>query len=148
LEGVPRYKFNGGKPVLDPEHCECGHGLREHARPRKPDHVPAGEEVDQEIRPCLECSCEDFHGEPYVEHEYSDKLLLALLAAKKPRDYGTKRIERTLSIDWDRLPDHLVARIARGEDAQAVIASAAEDGVRLLASGAELGGPGGDEADD
>jgi hypothetical protein len=141
FEGVRRYKFNGGKPVLNPEKCECGHGLRGHARPRKPDHVPEGEEVDQEIRPCLECSCEDFHGAPYFEHEYSDKLLLALLAARKPREYGTKRIERTLPIDWDRLPDHLVARIARGEDAHAVIASAAEDGVRLLASGAELGGP-------
>jgi hypothetical protein len=40
------------------------------------------------------------------------------------------------------LPDHLVARIARGEDVNAVLASAADEGERyLLKSGAELGGP-------
>jgi hypothetical protein len=104
--------------------------------------VPEGEEADQTVRPCVSCSCEDFLGAPYYEHEYSDKLLALLLGAKKPKEYATRRIEHTRQIDWDRLPDHLVARIARGEDVNAVLASAADEGERyLLKSGAELGGP-------
>jgi hypothetical protein len=146
-EGVKRYKFGpDGEPKRHPEQCECGHELVSHARPRKPDHVPDGEDVDQTVRPCLACSCEDFKGAPYWEHDYSDKLLLALLGARKPRQYATKRIETTKTlrnINWDALPDALVARIARGENPLAVLASAADEGAeRMLASGAVLGGPG------
>jgi hypothetical protein len=137
MEGEPRYRFSGATPVRHPENCECGHNVREHAKPPEDD--------DKGPRPCraFGCDCDRFYGEPYVEHERSDRLLGKLIEAKKPREYATRRVEYTRQIDWDRLPDHLVARIARGEDVNAVLASAADEGERyLLKSGAELGGPG------
>jgi hypothetical protein len=145
-EGLRSYKFDkNGNPLRHPKRCECGHRLEEHEKPQLVTQKATSdgpEPVTTEVRACLACTCEDFHGEPYYELNVSDKLLQTLLRAKKPKEYATRRIEHTGQIDWDRLPDHLVARIARGEDVNAVLASAADEGQRyLLGSGAELSGP-------
>lgn len=154
VEGVRRYRFNQGTPLRHPELCECGHELREHDRPRAPTDeereakealIESGETLDMTVRKCLACSCPDFIGAPYFEHEYSDKLLAQMLAAKKPDEYAKRvKVDGVLrNLNWDALPDHIVDRIAEGEDPRAVLAAAAEQGVKLLLpGGAEVGGPG------
>lgn len=138
VEGVTRYKVYQGEPVPHPDMCECDHHRTRHARARR----------GQETRPCADCTCQDFHGVPLVEHDYSDKLLLALLAAENPEKWSRK-VQSTVvlrNINWDALPDAVVARLAAGEHPMSVFASAAEDGHgKLLASGAELHGPGADD---
>jgi hypothetical protein len=73
VQGVTRYKFYKGKPILHPELCRCGHTLGDH-------------EVDDACREAG-CSCSHFLGQPYQEREYSDALLALLLKGLRPEKY-------------------------------------------------------------
>ena len=136
-EGLKAYKFTtGGEAVRHPEECECGHHASNHERRRLD---ADGAEVP---RRCGECTCAGFVGRPYYEHKYSDTMLIFLMKGQLPDIYGDRmRVEAQVSnIDIERLPDHLVARIAGGENVMAVLASAAMSEVEartLLGSGKE-----------
>ncbi|MCH7474353.1 MAG: hypothetical protein IIA27_06745 [Gemmatimonadetes bacterium] len=63
--------------------------------------------------------------------EYSDILLIFLLKALRPEKYR-ERVEMhgvLANIDLTKLPDHLIARIAAGENVMAVLASGVSQGL-------------------
>jgi hypothetical protein len=70
-DGLVRYKFDRGVPVLHPTRCVCGHHVAAHL----PVCCAPG------------CSCQLFAGEPYYELEYSDTLLIFLLKGGRPGKY-------------------------------------------------------------
>ena len=112
IDGVARYQFNSrtGEPLRHPDICDCGH--------RRDRHV--------EEHACVDCSCSDFEAAPYVEHEYSDRLLERLAMAHLPERYATSRLDVSsvaMSIDMSQLPDTAVERIAQGEHPHVVLAS-------------------------
>ena len=85
--------------------------------------------------PCTEqgCACSTFLGTPYYEHAYSDKLLLELLKVNLPEEFGdrsTLQVELSAimdRLDWDRLPDAAVVRIANKEHPLQVLLSLAQE---------------------
>ena len=112
IDGVARYQFNSrtGEPLRHPDICDCGH--------RRDRHV--------EEHACVDCSCSDFEAAPYVEHEYSDRLLERLAMAHLPERYATSRLNVgsvAMRFDMNQLPDAAVERIAQGEHPLAVLAS-------------------------
>ena len=143
--GLRSYKFDKeGKPLRHPRRCECTHDRAEHVKARSADGVTLW-------GPCAgaECSCEAFEGAPYHESVLSDKLIQFLLRGSMPDRYAERvQVSGSLkTINWDALSatpagQAAIARMARGEHPYSVLASAAEEGGRLLASGAVLGGPG------
>ena len=63
--------------------------------------------------------------------EYSDILLIFLLKAVRPEKYR-ERVEMRgvlANVDLTKLPDALIARIAAGENLNAVLAGAVADGL-------------------
>ena len=71
-----------------------------------------------------------YMGQPggYVR-EYSDKLLIVLLKGAFPEKYAghTELKGQFAHINWDRLPDEALSRIAGGEHPLSVLASLARD---------------------
>ena len=63
--------------------------------------------------------------------EYSDILLIFLLKAVRPEKYREQVEMRGVlaNIDLTKLPDHLIARIAAGENVMAVLASGVSQGL-------------------
>ncbi len=74
-------------------------------------------------------------GQPggYVR-EYSDVLLIFLLKGLRPERYRDRVELRGLlaNLNLDALPDHLIARLAAGENPLGVLASAAAEGSAVL----------------
>ncbi|MGE0451104.1 MAG: hypothetical protein AB7Q29_16145 [Vicinamibacterales bacterium] len=171
VHGERRYKFDRGEPRIHPDRCECGHDRRKyHARAEI--KRPAGislpgekEEVVTEILwgPCLRagCECGGFQGEPYYELEKSDHLLEVMMKAARPNKFAQRVLTGPdlRDLDLERIAatgpagQALVARIARGDNPYAVLATATEEVLKLLPGklppledsppeGAELGGPG------
>lgn len=77
VEGVTRYKFDKGRPILHPTLCICGAVKQEH-----------------DETGCARTECKEFLSAPYTEHEYSDTLLIFLLKGAKPERYR-ERVEHT-----------------------------------------------------
>ena len=138
VEGMLVYKFDKyGRPLRNPEVCECEHNLREHRRPTPAEFAAiAAEEALRRSgkdavppdprRPCeaLGCTCTAFFGAPYYEHAYSDRLLEQMLAAKLKQYRKQVDVRSTnTNIDVTGLHDEIVGRIAAGEDREVVIAS-------------------------
>lgn len=172
VHGERRYKFDRGTPKVHPDRCECGHDRRRwHARAevKRPVGISLPgekEEVATEILwgPCLKpgCECGGFEGEPYYELEKSDDLLKFMLQGARPNKYAQRVLmgPDLNNLDLEAIArtgpagQALVARIAAGENAFAVLASATEEVLKLLPGrlpssedsspeGAqELGGPG------
>ena len=145
VEGVRQYKFHHGEPVAHPELCQCGHGLRFHRQDSDP-HIKK--------RPCThpDCGdCLDFEGAPYYEHSYSDSLLKFMLTGALPQKYGTKRVEwrgMLANLNLDSWPDHLVDRVANGDNPLEVLATAAQEAAARGISPGEYLGVDLDELDD
>lgn len=142
VEGMQRYRFTkSGEAIQHPTDCECGHGLAEHPRlddltaPRK-----CGATVDGKS-----CACSRFHGVPYYEHEYSDRMLEMLLKGALPETYGQKvELKGALAtLDMTRLPDGAIDRIRAGEHPLQVLASMTAAGGILLGPGSGESEPGG-----
>lgn len=117
VEGRRSYKFHAksGEPLRHPTMCLCGHSRTQH--PTEGECGVPG------------CECSQYVGEPYFEHDYSDKLITFLLRGVMPDRYA-ERVHvgaQLANIDLTRLPDQLVARIAAGENPLAVLASAGEE---------------------
>ena len=130
MDGSRSYKFTkDGTPLRHPELCECEHPRRLHA-------IGKGEHGEEVRAACTECSCARFDAAYYFEHAYSDKLLELLLKSQMPEKYGDKLNLKGIlgTLDMDRLPDELVARIAAGDDPVQVLASAGAATVRQLAA--------------
>ena len=79
-------------------------------------------------------------GEPggYVR-EYSDVLLIFLLKGLRPERYRERyEVKGSLTnLNLEALPDHLIARLAAGENPLGVLASASEGVLLQLTSGSE-----------
>ena len=139
VEGMQRYRFTkSGEVIQHPTDCECGHGLAEH--PRLDDLTAP--------RKCGvgSCACSRFHGVPYYEHEYSDRMLEMLLKGALPETYGQKvELKGALAtLDMTRLPDGAIDRIRAGEHPLQVLASMTAGG-GLLGPGSGDSEPGGTE---
>ena len=63
-----------------------------------------------------------------VVREYSDSLLTLMLKANRPNKYRERAESLNLNLDVSALTDEQLERIARGEDARLVIASAGAGG--------------------
>lgn len=124
VDGVDRYQFHNktGEPLLHPEMCRCGHSLSGY-------HPEDGEGGGG---PCAhpDCTCLRFRGAPYVEKEYSDRLLEQLARSHLPERYADRLQVRGLlaNIKLEALPDVVLARLAGGEDPYAVLVSVLDRG--------------------
>jgi hypothetical protein len=124
VEGVERVRFNRktGEPLRDPLTCEvCGQSREEHLR------TPEGEPG-----PNPTAECDGFEPAIYTEREYSDRLLEQLARSHLPERYADRLHVSSIvaKLDMSKLPDVAVARIANGEDPQAVLATVIAEGGR------------------
>ena len=124
--GIRSYKFtSSGEPVRHPEECTCGEHLEKHIRRRSP--VTGDPEW---VCPGFDPGDPDaqvFLGVPYVEHKASDYLLVALLKGLKKDTFGNQlKVTKTVeSIDYSKLPDHMLDRIVQGENPLNILAELA-----------------------
>ncbi|MEX2531432.1 MAG: hypothetical protein WD960_11720 [Gemmatimonadota bacterium] len=122
VHGVERVRFDkkSGLPSRDPRWCErCGGAREDH--PLTPEGEPG---------PSPQRDCEGFLPRIYTEREHSDRLLERLAESHAPNRYSRRVDIRSVvaKVDFTKLPDVAVARIAAGEDPQAVLASIIADG--------------------
>lgn len=100
-EGVPRLKFHKGKAVLVPKIGDDGQIVKN-----------ASGEIEWV---------------PYVDHEYSDSLLMFLLKGAKPETYRERSdVKHTFDpVDWERVPpdvrDAFIDGKIKLEDVQHII---------------------------
>ena len=111
-----------GRSLEHPDDCDCGHRRLGHGGERG-----RGGKCKVEG-----CECARFEGAPVYRRKTSDKLLLELLKANLPEEFGDKssasvEVNAILAnLDMSRLPDAALVRIQAREHPLAVLASLVE----------------------